>query len=114
MVKRHGGTPNTILAATGSNITGGEVDGQTYTFSSPVGGAYVQIHPDCTATLYIKWNADTASASDWDAVLIAGGVEVCNLEGDITGGIIVSKVTIFSATGAALDEDFVVKGIQLQ
>ena len=111
VVLRHSNT-QTLISATGTNITG--PDYETYTFASPVGGAYVQIHPDSAATLYVKWNAAAASTTAWDVVLTAAGVSFCQIDGDITGGIIVTTVTIYSATDQTLGTDFVVKGIQLQ
>jgi len=113
VVRRHTGTSNNLIEATGTDITGGTA--QTYTFPSLVGGAYVWLHPDSTATMYVKWNPSTAaSATSWDAVLVAGGIEFVQIDGDITGGIPVTTVSVFSATSQTLDTNFVVKGIQFQ
>lgn len=113
-VYRHASAGDTLLAATGANITGGAA--QTYTFSESVGGAYVQISPNSDDTLYIKWNDTGALTTSWDVILVAGGVEYAELAGGgIDGaGVRCTTVTIYSATDATLGTDFVVKGIELK
>ena len=116
VVLRHGGLTNVLTApATGGNLDG--TDATLYTFAEPVGGAYVQIHPDSTATLYVKWNPATgvaASTTNWDTILVAGGIEFAQMEGDISGGIPVKTVSIISAVAQTLGTNFVVKGIAIQ
>ncbi len=77
-----------------------------FTFSRRQNKVTIQNHPENSATLYIRWNADYASATDWDLVIIANAA--IESPKDIT----VDKVAIYSKDAAStLGTNFSVRGL---
>jgi hypothetical protein len=91
------------INAVGTDIAGGGAD-EVYTFTRAV--AYCKIHLKTAGgqALYVKWNADAASATDWDEA-VAAGATIVN-----PPGIHVQKVAIYSAGAYTKDTHFTVRG----
>lgn len=101
-----GGKIQYTTAATGSNFSGAEA--QTYTFATPVVGAYVANHPSSGITLYVSWNntesGRTAATTQWDVVLAPGDVAFAPQT------TFVKDVSIYSSGAGTLDTNYTVRG----
>lgn len=99
------GDVDAMQAATGDTLA--TATAGTYTFATPVVAPQVQTVATFGGVLYVRFNAATCSATDWDAVIGAGDMVVIP-----AGAGRVSTVTLYQATGGnkTLGTDFVVKG----
>ncbi len=97
------GLPAASTAATGSDLDG--VGDAVFTWAELQARVLVQSHPDYTGLLFVKLNADAASASDYDIIVQAGIPLILDLPRT-------RKLAIFGSAAATYGTDFVVKGLK--